>query len=357
VDLLYVCGVFLLSGWVAWHSRVPIAWGFALPLAVLALWGLGQLIVDATVYRYATLLAAVRYAALAATAFLAQQCLTGPAERERFLRMFAGFGFVLAGVSVTAYYTSPSQVLWTIPAQYPDVWGPFLSRNNFAQFLELTFPIALWLAFRAPRNLLYWSMAAVMLSAGLASASRAGAALLILQALAAFVWQRRARWALGFAAALLPLAALAGAGTLLYRLGHSAWLDERAPIFASTLELIETRPFQGYGVGTYAAVYPEFARFDSGHRIEHAHNDWLELSAEGGLVFTATWGLLAARALVRGSRHLWSWGVPAICLHALVDFPLARTGIAAWLFLLLGAMENSGLTEFTTDPLRRRRTT
>ena len=55
---------------------------------------------------------------------------------------FAWFGFVLSIVSVVAYYTSPGSILWLFPSPYPDVWGPFLSRNNFAQFLELALPVS-----------------------------------------------------------------------------------------------------------------------------------------------------------------------------------------------------------------------
>jgi O-antigen ligase len=263
----------------------------------------------------------------------------------------------VAIASVTAYYTSPRQILWSVEARYPDVWGPFLSRNNFAQFLELTFPAALWLALRERQNLLYWSMALVMLAAGFASASRAGAVLLAAEAIAGFLWSGRGRWALRFAAALIPLAALAGGGTLLYRLTNAKLVDERAPIYGSTLQIIASRPWQGYGLGTYASVYPEFASFDSGHRIEHAHNDWLEFASEGGLIFAGAWAALAVRASTAAWRHPWSWGVLAVFLHALADFPLVRPGIAVWVFFLLGAIESARQSAISTDQESRRRTT
>ena len=39
-------------------------------------------------------------------------------------------------------------------------------------------------------------------------------------------------------------------------------------------------------------------------------------------------------------RSIWGIGVPAVFLHALVDYPFARFGVAAWLFILVGALEN-----------------
>ena len=86
----------------------------------------------------------------------------------------------------------PGSILWLFPSPYPDVWGPFLSRNNFAQFLELALPVSLWLGCTRShgRGTLYLWMGATMLACGLVSASRAGAVLLILEAAAVFVLAR-----------------------------------------------------------------------------------------------------------------------------------------------------------------------
>jgi hypothetical protein len=81
--------------------------------------------------------------------------------------------------------------------------------------------------------------------------------------------------------------------------------------------------------------------------IEHAHNDWLEWAAEGGLGFTAIWVWILTRTLSK-ARQLWMIGIAAVFAHAIVDFPTARTGISAWLFLLIG-MAEAGI-HFSSGP-------
>jgi O-antigen ligase len=341
-DRIYECSILSLAGALLLGPG-RVSWRFCLPLTLVAVWGYLQSAAAATIYRSATVDAALRFSALAATAFVAYRTLSPPRLRERFLQAFAWFGFLLSVMGVLAYYTSRQQILWLFEAPYPDVWGPFLSRNNFAQFLELAMPAALWLAFRKPASLLYWSRAASMLAAGLVSASRAGAIMLTLQAMAMFWYygRKQIRWAAAFVATVAFLGAFAGADTLLDRLQSSEPLAYRTPIYQSSLEMIAAHPLQGSGLGTFEWAYPEFARFDPGYRVEHAHNDWLEWAAEGGLGFSMIWAILAIRATFFSSRNPWALGVPAIFLHALVDFPFARFGVAAWLFILLGALEGA----------------
>ena len=342
----YEASVFLLACWVALRAKPHL--GLRLSIQVLlAAWGFGQLGAGATVYRYATLNGSLRVAAFAATALVSSAVCSRPPERDRMLRGMAWFGSLLAVVSLVAYYASPGRILWLLPSPYPDVWGPFLSRNNFAQFLELVLPVALWLGRTAPQagdRPTYLWISAVILACGLASASRAGAVLLVSEALAVWLLVRPKpgkRLAAGFAAGAIALAALAGADTLIQRFGDSDPLRDRREIFASSLEMIAQRPWTGYGLGTFATVYPEFASFDPGALVEHAHNDWLEWAAEGGWPYAALWLLMAIAAVRPALRTIWGIGVLAVFLHALVDYPFARFGVAGWLFILIGAFENS----------------
>ena len=337
----YEGSVLLLAGWVA--IRRELRFGPILaPAALLAVWGFGQLAVGTTVYRYGTWNASSRVAALAATALTASVVFRQAHARDRLLRLFAWFGFVLGIASVVAYYTSPGRIFWLVSSPYPDVWGPFLSRNNFAQFLELALPVALWLGCAGRKNFYLW-MAAVMLACGLVSASRAGAALLILETAAVFVLARPPaprRLISRFALGVIACAALAGGEVLVGRFEDRDPFRDRREIFASSLAMIGARPWTGYGLGNFATVYPEFARFDPGAVIEQAHNDWLEWAAEGGWPYAALWMVLLVAAIRPALRSVWGIGVPAIFVHALVDYPFARFGVAAWVFILAGALES-----------------
>ena len=306
----------------------------SLALGAIALWGFIELALGATEYRYATLNAGPRFAALAATAYIA------PTGRSRavFLRMFVWFAFGLSVLSVLAYYSSRGKVVWIFPSEYPDVWGPFLNRNNFAAFLELAMPVALWLAITRDRA--YVWIAAAMLAAGIASASRAGAVLLTLESLAVVAVAPGSRRMLArFGVAAVVLTAIAGAGQLAGRIFEPDPLRYRREMARSALAMIRGRPFSGFGLGTFATVYPQYAEFDAGATVNHAHNDWLEWASEGGVGFAAAWGVLAAAMLRRARGSIWAIGVPAVMIHALVDYPFARFGVSAWTFLLIGMRE------------------
>jgi O-antigen ligase len=344
VEWAYEASVFLLAGWVVFRKDCSFG-PMLFPMFVLSVWGFGQLAAGSTVYRYATWNASLRISALAATALVASAFFQRAVARERLLRWFAWFAFLLAIASVVAFYTSPGSILWMFPSPYPDVWGPFLSRNNFAQFLELALPVCLWLGCTRGRTL-YLGMSAVLLACGLVSASRAGAALLILETVLVFVLVRpRASRILIplFALVVTSLAAVAGGEVLVGRMRESDPFRDRREIFQSSLAMIAERPWTGYGLGNFATVYPEFARFDPGAVVERAHNDWLEWATEGGWPFAAVWMVLAIAAVRPAFRTIWGIGVPAIFVHALVDYPFARFGVAAWLFILAGALEKRKL--------------
>jgi O-antigen ligase len=303
-------------------------------MAVIAVWGFIQLALGATAYRYATMNAALRFAALAATACMA------PRGRSRaiFLQALAWFGCSMAVLAVLAHYTSSGKVLWIFPSPFQDIWGPFLNRNNFAAFLELALPVALWLAITRDRS--YAWMAAAMLAAGMASASRAGSVLLAAESVAVFAIRPDARKAMAsFGVAAVLLIAIAGVGHLTSRIFEPDPLRYRREMARSAVAMIRERPWTGFGLGTFATVYPQYASFDAGAMVDHAHNDWLEWASEGGIGFAAAWAVLAAAMLRRVRRSVWSIGVPAVMIHALVDYPFARFGVSAWTFLLIGMRE------------------
>src|SRR5579863_4441531 len=134
VKWAYEIGIFLLAGYYSAReslrtssSRLTIP---VVALAAISLWGFAQLALGATVYRYATWDASLRAMACAATAWVASRTLRDGRLRWRFLAAFAWFGCALSMVAVIAYFTSPGRILWVFASPYPDVWGPFLSRND-----------------------------------------------------------------------------------------------------------------------------------------------------------------------------------------------------------------------------------
>jgi O-antigen ligase len=335
--------VLLLGAWCGLRRGWPRA-PVGILLLCIPLWGFGQLAFGITPDRAATWSASLRMAALCAAAVAGHAILRDARTRTWFLRAFVAAAFVIGVLAVLASYTSPGQILWTFPSLYPDTWGPFLSRNTFAQFLELALPVALWFAIRE-HSLGYAVVAAALLAAGFASASRAGAVLLAAECLAVGMLLRQAksvrRTLLYFAVAAVGCAALAGADAVLRRTGAADPVDYRREIARATLGIIAEHPWSGSGLGTFAAAYPAHATFDAGRTVEHAHDDWLEFAAEGGWPFAVLWMGLALLVAAPAIRSVWGIGVVSVCLHAVVDYPFARLGVALWIFILVGAVETT----------------
>lgn len=141
-----------------------------------------------------------------------------------------------------------------------------------------------------------------------------------------------------FAAAAVLLVAVVGSGTLIGRWREPDVWRYRREINQSALAMIAARPLGGFGLGTFARVYPAYASFDAGGVVEHAHDDWLEWAAEGGLPYALGWCLIAVSVVKPAVHSIWGLGVIAVFLHAFVDYPFARFGVGAWTMTLIGVL-------------------
>jgi O-antigen ligase len=195
--------------------------------------------------------------------------------------------------------------------------------------------------------LLYVAMAGAMYASVIASTSRAGAALATLEIIAvlaiAAIGKQVSPRRLGHAALLLAGCALiftaaAGWETLFERLRSPDPFVLRREMLASALAMARERPWLGFGLGTFQTAYPAYALFDIGLIVNHAHNDWAEWLAEGGAPFLALLLGVAVWSVRPAVRSVWGIGVLSVFLHALVDYPMQRLGLAAWVFVFLGAL-------------------
>jgi O-antigen polymerase len=106
----------------------------------------------------------------------------------------------------------------------------------------------------------------------------------------------------------------------------------------SALNMIRERPWLGWGLGTFQDAYPRFALFDVERVVNFAHNDWLQWAAEGGMAAAAAMLVWAGWLARRAVREPWALGVIFVLLHALVDYPMQRPGMAGWVFAMAGAL-------------------
>ena len=337
--------------WAAWWAlrARPVTSGFLLfPVAGVTVLGLLQLLLRTTVYRFDTWEAVLFWGTALVLIFLSLQALAEEHARRGFLRALLYFGFGISILATAQYFTSGGKIFWLFPSGYPDALGPFVYRNNYAAFIELLLPLAILDAMKDRRRALMHSlMAGVMYASVIASASRAGSVLATIEVLAVLALASRRRWfsrrifGLGVAAILASaviFTSVVGWRVLLDRFGQRDPFVFRREMLLSSLEMARARPWMGFGQGTFQEVYPAYATFDIGLVVNHAHNDWAEWLAEGGVPFFLLLASAAVWAVRPAYRSIWGLGLLSVFLHALVDYPMQRLGLAAWVFVLLGAL-------------------
>ncbi|MCL4840840.1 MAG: O-antigen ligase family protein, partial [Bryobacteraceae bacterium] len=149
-----------------------------------------------------------------------------------------------------------------------------------------------------------------------------------------------AGWASAQAAGLLAIwGFVAGFETLWMRLtGIDPLADLRWPLMRSTWEMAMAHPWTGAGLGAWPAVYPEFARFDTGLFANQAHCDWLQWAAGGGGGLVVVLGVFLARVLPGLLRSVWGVGFLAVCVHAGIDYPFHQLPAFTTFIFCVGAL-------------------
>ena len=332
----------------SWLIRYGFAGGthwLVIPLLSVCAWGIVQLSLQWTVYPYETWNAISSWLARAAFLYLAFATLKRDRIRDSILSTLVLCGGLLSIVGMIQWFTGNGQVLWLIPTAYRDeVMGTFLNRDHYAVFVELILPIALTRALLSVGpKFLYVLVSAFLYASVVGSGSRAGTIFVSLEAtvIIAVAWFRNAREyreILLVAAGMAVCSLAAGWQYVWFRFHAVDLLAFRREMALATIQMVQTRPLTGFGLGTWPTVYPAFALFDPpGFFMNHAHNDWLEWMADGGVPFALGLVSVAYAAVSFAKRNWWSLGVPIALLHAVVDFPMQKASIAALAFFLLGA--------------------
>jgi hypothetical protein len=319
-----------------------------------------------SVDRGETWMSALNWAAFLVVYLLAADVLSGERERCRFLSAISLGGMAVAAAAVLQDYSSAGKIFWLFPSGYTDtVLGPFVNRNQYAAWVELLLPAALYLAATARRGALYGAAAAVLLGSVVAGASRAGTVLAVGEVLAvglALAARRASRrraialWTLRFgcfAALAIAVVGWQGLRERRWSLGAEA---VRVDAVRASLAMVRDRPWLGSGLGTWQRMYPRYAGLDTGEVVNQAHNDWAQWAAEGGLPFLAVMILFAGLLCKPAFRSIYGLGVMAVLLHALVDYPMQqRPALAAWWFAMAGAVcaRGAGAGGAYDDVLRR----
>lgn len=285
-------------------------------------------------------------------------------------------GFVMVVLALMQRLSGTQAIYWFHEPRYGgDVFGPFTNRNHYAAYMNMSLGVTLGLllsaarARRAPGVHSWWqglawpskgsaprmallAFAAVLMAASvLVSLSRGGIASLVAGTAVVGVLTAGRGVAAGRRSAvaivvLLVVVAVAWLGwrPIVDRLGTIAAVardplhDSRALATADTMRLFAASPLVGHGFGAFEYVFPAFQSpaIQVGRWV-HAHNDYAELLAEGGLLGALIAAACAGAFVADVRRGFWraagkarsmvaglSVGLVAIALHSFVDFSLHR---------------------------------
>jgi O-antigen ligase len=374
----------------AWRSRVlrfsrnPIQ----LPLLGLILLGLIQLFPFGSAAQslsfdpYATRGIVIIAVSLFVYFAAALAFIDSPQRLRLAARVIIVFGVMLAIGSLVQSFVSPTKIYGIREPLYSIPFGPFINRHHFAAYMALAIGVQLGLlaagAANRDRIPLYAFAVLVMSIALVMTGSRGGVLSFIAEIFFIVVLSRvgasrsnsereqtgkdgmlRAllpRVAIGLAIVLMLLFATLffGGEESLSRLLGTVNADNptsgRTQFWATTLEMIRHHPLLGVGLGAFGAVYTRYDPTNGAWRVEQAHNDYLQVLADGGVVgaalglFFIVWlfrtGFARAasgdkfrRAVALGALG----GCFAALVHSMFDFTLHTTSNAL-LFLVLAAL-------------------
>jgi O-antigen ligase len=312
-------------------------------------------------------------------------------SRTAAMRLSGGvvfIGTILAVVAVVqkallgdnAYLGMKIYGFWQPESLLTTPYGPFVNKNHFAGWMLMGVPVALGLSlahaarrvdrppgsFRAwmvwlsepegGRVLLYFVAAVIMTLSLLMAGSRSGLGCFAISLGAAAAWtarrSRRAAIAAMTAVLVLVVGGLqwAGSDAALQRFTDDPnSLAMRFDIWRVSAGLIGRFPLLGTGMNTFGTAMLVYQPRAESHYNE-AHNDYLQLLVEGGIVtfILVVAAIISAGAAIRarfradddGVEARWvragaTTGLIAIALQSLVEFSLQMPGNAALFAVLL----------------------
>ncbi|MGB5013018.1 MAG: O-antigen ligase family protein [Pyrinomonadaceae bacterium] len=291
----------------------------------------------------------------------------------KLVTVIAVFGFAFAFFAILQSFLSPGKIfgIYERFGAYP--FGTFVSRHNFAAFMEMTIalPLGLLLSGSVSRDkkLLYVTAIALMGVALLLSGSRGGLVATLSAVFLIIILTTKARGAkkiairavlsIGLVAAVAAGTMFVGGESSLTRIAETAASKDvttnRTHIWAITLNVIKSNLPFGAGLGAFGQAYTPHDDFSGLERVEQAHNDYLQVIADMGLVGVAigAWFLFllfrtgkknvrTRNTFRRGVAVGAAGGIFAILVHSIFDFVLHTTAISLLFVILIGLLVAAG---------------
>ncbi len=342
---------------------------------------------------FSTETTAIHYLALCFFFSVVLVNLDSAARLRKMVAVITVFGFVFAFFAILQSVLSPNKIYGIYETKFVMPFGSFVNRHNFASYMEMTMSLPLGMMFvgavARDKRLLYITAITLMGTALLLSGSRGGLISLLAEIILLIILTtgRKSRKNLFLKVALALVlvtgviggAIFVGGDTSLTRFAETAASQDvttdRMHIWAVTIKVIENSLPFGAGLGAFAQAYTPYDTYNGLARVEQAHNDYLQVLADAGLVGLALGALFLFWFFRDGFRNtrvsnVFRRGVVigafagcfAILVHSVFDFVLHTTAISILFLLLLAMLVSAGreykddITDFDDEHSKRRLT-
>lgn len=348
-----------------------------------------------TVYRKETVFEFLRIASYGFFYILTIQLLSSGDRLKKTISICCWLAIGIAVLAILQKYSSPDKIFWfrSVVSNAAPV-GPWVNRSQYCGYIGMVAPLVLALAlFYRPslnaeeslrqRIVSFFSLSGgnlylvlgfgvlIMVCSAFITLSRGGiiavtAALLFFFSVMAW---KSTRYSSVFFICMI--------GSLIISVTWFGWDPifrrfeqivtssgeisiDRFWLWEDILPQIKDFLLTGSGFGTFIAVFPQYRTFAGSAIFDHAHNDYLELLTDGGIigfvlagwfvfaVIRAGWKMIGrrrdryARLVSIGALS----GIVAMLIHSISDFNMHNGADGLYFFFLCGVLVSAGSTRF-----------
>jgi O-antigen ligase len=353
-----------------------IAYGFfqVIPFGTLAeSTGLQDIPRTISVFPFATAQASLHFIALLVFFAVLLVLLDSASRIRKLVILITVFGFAYAFFGIIQSVLSPDKIYGIYEIRYGSPFGSFVNRHNYAAFIEMALALPLGLIFvgaiASDKKLLFFTAIALMGVSLLLSGSRGGLVAFLAQLIFLVIMTVGTRNKKNFVlkaglvvvlfAGIIAGSFFVGGETSLTRIAETAQskdvTTDRAHIWSVTMNVIANHLPFGAGLGAFGVAYTPFDTYSGLERVEQAHNDYLQVIADAGLVgavigIAFLWLVFGTGRRSSKTKNTYRRGVAigafsgifAIFVHSVFDFVLHTTAISLMFLTLLALLHAAG---------------
>jgi O-antigen ligase/tetratricopeptide (TPR) repeat protein len=356
----------------------------------------GEAWIPLSIHQQATLQELFRFAAYCFIYILTIQLLVDHQRLKRTLFAITWLGAGIALMAILQKVGSPKLIYWF--RAVPDnalPFGPWINPNQYAGFMEMLSPIALGMFLfyrpRVNRDLSLRSKvvdffalpgSSLYLFLGLASCLMAisvfvslcrGGIITICLSLIVFVGfhkikkQQNGRIAVFVLVSCLIVAvSWFGWDTVIAEFDRGVnrageLHDGRFEIWSDSYMIIKSFLLTGSGFGTFIDIYPSFRTMPGEAIVDHAHNDYIEVLTDGGVIgfVLSGWFVFSVLShgwkMIRARRDQFAvligigcfTGIIALLMHSVTDFNMHNGAVGLYFFFMCGLLIATVNSRFT----------